>query len=188
MGKKNVSMTDTMRREDRKKELKRNRKQRQTVRCAVLKSKDPLQLLEEATLFDKQEYDHSINSSISVNVIAQKRKRILETFDRLLELYKKEDDKYYKQLSSAKLQYEERRINMINYYEKVKLAQNVKTSDIPLPKLPDTLKSFADSSKLHTIGTKKHLLIEILQDHLQVHLHHCQIRKMKILNKYYATI
>ncbi|VDP75818.1 unnamed protein product [Schistosoma mattheei] len=50
-----MNPTDQARKEARKRELKKNKKQRMAVRHAVLKSKDPLQLLEETTLYDKQE-------------------------------------------------------------------------------------------------------------------------------------
>lgn len=49
-----MNPTDQARKEARKRELKKNKKQRMAVRHAVLKSKDPLQLLEETTLYDKQ--------------------------------------------------------------------------------------------------------------------------------------
>ncbi|GAA53910.1 WW domain-binding protein 11 [Clonorchis sinensis] len=71
-----MNPTDQARKEARKRELKKNKKQRMAVRHAVLKAKDPLQLLEETALYDKQ--------------------------------------------------------------EQVKLAERVKTSDIPLPKLPQS--------------------------------------------------
>lgn len=49
-----MNPTDQARKEARKRELKKNKKQRMAVRHAVLKSKDPLQLLEETALYDKQ--------------------------------------------------------------------------------------------------------------------------------------
>ncbi len=49
-----MNPTDQARKEARKKELKKNKKQRMAVRHAVLKSKDALQLLEEAAMYDKQ--------------------------------------------------------------------------------------------------------------------------------------
>ena len=49
-----MNPTDQARKEARKRELKKNKKQRIAVRHAVLKSKDALQLLEEASMYDKQ--------------------------------------------------------------------------------------------------------------------------------------
>ncbi len=49
-----MNPTDQARKEARKRELKKNKKQRTAVRHAVLKSKDALQLLEEASMYDKQ--------------------------------------------------------------------------------------------------------------------------------------
>lgn len=48
-----MNPTDQARKEARKKELKKNKKQRQMVRAAVLKGKDPTQLLEEMEKIDE---------------------------------------------------------------------------------------------------------------------------------------
>lgn len=82
-----MNPTDQARKEARKRELKKNKKQRIAVRQAVLKSKDALQLLEEASMYDKQEYTPSIQSTLNERVLQGKRKRLLETFDNLVNLY-----------------------------------------------------------------------------------------------------
>lgn len=48
-----MNPTDQARKEARKKELKKNKKQRQLVRAAVLKGKDPAQLIEEMEKIDE---------------------------------------------------------------------------------------------------------------------------------------
>lgn len=48
-----MNPTDQARKEARKKELKKNKKQRQMVRAAVLKGKDPAQLLDEMEKIDE---------------------------------------------------------------------------------------------------------------------------------------
>lgn len=48
-----MNPTDQARKEARKKELKKNKKQRQMVRAAVLKGKDPTQLIEEMEKIDE---------------------------------------------------------------------------------------------------------------------------------------
>lgn len=50
---KNLNFTILTGKEARKKELKKNKKQRQMVRQAVLKGKDPSQLLEEMEKIDE---------------------------------------------------------------------------------------------------------------------------------------
>uniref|UniRef100_A0A094ZW66 WW domain-binding protein 11 n=1 Tax=Schistosoma haematobium TaxID=6185 RepID=A0A094ZW66_SCHHA len=133
-----MNPTDQARKEARKRELKKNKKQRMAVRHAVLKSKDPLQLLEETTLYDKQEYDPSVQAQLSERVIQEKRRKLLETFDRLVMLYRKEDAEYANRLQAARQDYDKRRHEMMLYYEQVKLAERVKASEIPLPKLPQS--------------------------------------------------
>ncbi|CAL8073479.1 unnamed protein product [Calicophoron daubneyi] len=133
-----MNPTDQARKEARKRELKKNKKQRMAVRHAVLKAKDPLQLLEETALYDKQEYDPSVQAQLNERVIQEKRRKLLETFDRLVILYRKEDVDYANRLQAARLDYDKRRHDMMLYYEQVKLAERVKASDIPLPKLPQS--------------------------------------------------
>ncbi|TPP65889.1 WW domain-binding protein 11 [Fasciola gigantica] len=133
-----MNPTDQARKEARKRELKKNKKQRMAVRHAVLKSKDPLQLLEETALYDKQEYDPSVQAQLNERVIQEKRKRLLETFDRLVILYRKEDAEYANRLQAARQDYDKKRHEMMLYYEQVKLAERVKASEIPLPKLPQS--------------------------------------------------
>lgn len=82
-----MNPTDQARKEARKRELKKNKKQRIAVRQAVLKSKDALQLLEEASMYDKQEYTPNLQSEFNERVLQGKRKRLLETFDNLVNLY-----------------------------------------------------------------------------------------------------
>lgn len=48
-----MNPTDQARKEARKKELKKNKKQRQMVRAAVLKGKNPAQLIEEMEKIDE---------------------------------------------------------------------------------------------------------------------------------------
>ncbi|XP_018646542.1 hypothetical protein Smp_163260 [Schistosoma mansoni] len=133
-----MNPTDQARKEARKRELKKNKKQRMAVRYAVLRAKDPLQLLEETTLYDKQEYDPSVQAQLSERVIQEKRRKLLETFDRLVILYRKENAEYANRLQAARQDYDKRRHEMMLYYEQVKLAERVKASEIPLPKLPQS--------------------------------------------------
>lgn len=73
--------------EARKKELKKNKKQRQMVRAAVLKGKDPAQLIEEMEKIDEMEYNVYQPSPLNEKVLREKRKKLKETFDRVMRLY-----------------------------------------------------------------------------------------------------
>ena len=130
--------TDQARKEARKREVMKIKKRRIALRQAILKSKDALQLLEEASMYDKQEYDWSVQSSqLNEHVLQAKRKRLLETFDKIICLYKKEDPEYAKDLVRARKVYDKCRHDMMLYYEQVKLAERTKASDnIPLPPPP----------------------------------------------------
>lgn len=59
-----MNPTDQARKEARKKELKKNKKQRQMVRAAVLKGKDPAQLIDEMEKIDEMGKTDAIENLI----------------------------------------------------------------------------------------------------------------------------
>ena len=60
-GGKYMNPTDQARKEARKRELKKNKKQRMAVRQAVIKTKDPKQMLVELDLLDEMELNPASN-------------------------------------------------------------------------------------------------------------------------------
>lgn len=109
-----MNPTDQARKEARKKELKKNKKQRQMVRAAVLKGKNPTQLIEEMEKIDEMgefvitsrliwlelrfyeifsssnfivEFNVLQPSPLNEKVLREKRKKLKETFDRVMRLY-----------------------------------------------------------------------------------------------------
>ncbi|XP_068618371.1 WW domain-binding protein 11 [Battus philenor] len=136
-----MNPTDQARKEARKKELKKNKRQRQMVRAAVLKMKDPTQILEELQKIDEMEYNVLQPSPLNEKVLKEKRKKWRETFDRVLKMYDKDDPEKWVELKRQEMEYDKRRAHLISYYESVKHAQSVQVDDIPLPTLqvPDNL-------------------------------------------------
>ncbi|XP_041987497.1 WW domain-binding protein 11 [Aricia agestis] len=136
-----MNPTDQARKEARKKELKKNKRQRQMVRAAVLKMKDPTQILEELQKIDEMEYNVLQPSPLNEKVLKEKRKKLKETFDRVLKMYDKDDPEKWVELKRQEMEYEKRRAHLISYYESVKHAQSVQVDDIPLPTLqiPDNI-------------------------------------------------
>ncbi|XP_045451071.1 WW domain-binding protein 11 [Melitaea cinxia] len=136
-----MNPTDQARKEARKKELKKNKRQRQMVRAAVLKMKDPTQILEELQKIDEMEYNVLQPSPLNEKVLKEKRKKLRETFDRVLKMYDKDDPEKWVELKRQEMEYDKRRAHLISYYESVKHAQSVQIDDIPLPTLqvPDNL-------------------------------------------------
>ncbi|KAL0822707.1 hypothetical protein ABMA28_004726 [Loxostege sticticalis] len=130
-----MNPTDQARKEARKKELKKNKRQRQMVRAAVLKMKDPTQILEELQKIDEMEYNVLQPSPLNEKVLKEKRKKLRETFDRVLKMYDKDDSEKWVELKRQEMEYEKRRAHLISYYESVKHAQSVQVDDIPLPTL-----------------------------------------------------
>lgn len=133
-----MNPTDQARKEARKRELKKNKKQRQMVRAAVLKGKDPQQLISDLQRIDEMEYNVSNPPVLSEKVLRDKRKKLRETWDRVLRLYQKEDPEHFSELKKMELEYEDKRNTLIKYYESVKFAQQVEIDQIPLPSAPST--------------------------------------------------
>jgi len=82
-----MNPTDQARKEARKKELKKNKKQRQLVRTAVLKNKDPGLIIKELDKLDEVEYNPLEPPQLAEKVLKDKRKKLKETLDRVMKLY-----------------------------------------------------------------------------------------------------
>lgn len=82
-----MNPTDQARKEARKKELKKNKKQRQLVRTAVLKNKDPGIIIKELDKLDEIEYNPTEAPPLADKVLKDKRKKLKETLDRVMKLY-----------------------------------------------------------------------------------------------------
>ncbi|XP_075224391.1 uncharacterized protein LOC142326095 [Lycorma delicatula] len=128
-----MNPTDQARKEARKKELKKNKRQRQMVRAAVLKGKDPMQILAEMEKIDQMEYNVLQPSPLNEKVLKDKRKKLRDTFDRVMKMYVKDDPDKWEELKRAEAEYEKRRYALSTYYEAVRHAQQVQVDDIPLP-------------------------------------------------------
>ncbi|KAL1456526.1 hypothetical protein WDU94_001250 [Cyamophila willieti] len=128
-----MNPTDQARKEARKKELKKNKKQRMLVRTAVLKGKDPEQLLLEMEKIDQMEYNVLQPSPLNEKVLKDKRRKLKDTFERVMKMYVKDDPDKWEELKRAEVEYEKRRTQLVSYYEAVKHAQQVQVDDIPLP-------------------------------------------------------
>ncbi|XP_054167931.1 WW domain-binding protein 11-like [Oppia nitens] len=131
-----MNPTDQHRKEARKRELRKNKKQRLIVRTAVLKGKDPFQIIADLERLDQMEYNVTTPPPLNEKVLKDKRRKMKETWDRLLRLYCKDDQQRFVELKRMEAEYESKRNQMIKFYESVKSAQEVSIDDIPLPSAP----------------------------------------------------
>ncbi|KAE8612004.1 hypothetical protein XENTR_v10012668 [Xenopus tropicalis] len=131
-----MNPTDQARKEARKRELKKNKKQRMMVRAAVLKMKDPKQIIRDMEKLDEMEFNPVQQPQLNEKVLKDKRKKLRETFERILRLYEKENPETYKELRKIELDYEHKRSQLSQYFDAVKNAQHVEVESIPLPDLP----------------------------------------------------
>lgn len=134
-----VNPTDKARKDARKKELKKNKKQRLAVRTNVIKAKDPHQILADMRRLDQMEFNPEQPSPLNDKVLGDKRRKLKETWDRVMHLYSKDDREKFVQLKRLQDEYENDRNQMRMHYEAVKSAQNVQLEEIPLPSLPTAI-------------------------------------------------
>ncbi|XP_039621657.1 WW domain-binding protein 11 [Polypterus senegalus] len=131
-----MNPTDQARKEARKRELKKNKKQRMMVRAAVLKMKDPKQIIRDMEKLDEMEFNPVQQPQLNEKVLKDKRKKLRETFERILRLYEKENPDMYKELRRLELEYESKRSQLSQYFDSVKNAELVEVESIPLPDMP----------------------------------------------------
>ncbi|KAM9844061.1 WW domain-binding protein 11 isoform 2-T2 [Aulostomus maculatus] len=131
-----MNPTDQARKEARKRELKKNKKQRMMVRAAVLKMKDPRQIIRDMEKLDEMEFNPVQQPMLNVKVLRDKRKKLRETFERIVRLYERENPDTYKELRKLELDYETKRGQLALYFDSVKNAESVEVDSIPLPDMP----------------------------------------------------
>jgi WW domain-binding protein 11 len=123
------------------------------VRQAVLKNKDPSQLLEEMEKIDEMgnfrgkkkttsstfifllflEYNVLEPSPLNEKVLKEKRKKLKETFDRVMRLLHEEEPEVWSEMKRKEVEYEKKKYKRVQYYESVRHAEQVSIEDIPLP-------------------------------------------------------
>ena len=114
-------------------ELKKNKKQRQQVRTAVLKGKNPREIVEELEKIDDMEYNPVTPCPHAPKVMLEKRRKLAETWDRVIKMYEKDQPDQFADLKKLWNNYQARKIEVVKYYESVISAQDVDVDAIPLP-------------------------------------------------------
>ncbi|KAK6471490.1 WW domain-binding protein 11-like [Huso huso] len=120
--------------------LFQNKKQRMMVRAAVLKMKDPKQIIKDMEKLDEMEFNpvqaQQPQQQLNEKVLKEKRKKLRETFERIVCLYEKENPETYQELRGIERRREGRRGQLSRYFDSVKNAELVEVGSIPLPDLP----------------------------------------------------
>ena len=128
-----MNPTDQARKEARKKELKKNKKQRQIVRTAVLKGQNPREIIEQLEKIDDMEYNPITPCPHAPKVMFEKRRKLAETWDRVIKMVDKDQPEQSAELKKLWHNYQARKIEVVKYYESVMSAQEVDVDAIPLP-------------------------------------------------------
>ncbi|XP_038064443.1 WW domain-binding protein 11-like [Patiria miniata] len=132
-----MNPTDQARKEARKRELKKNKKQRMMVRSAVLKTKDPKSIFYDMEALDELELNPETVTELNEKVIKDKRKKLKETLERVLKLYRREDPDMYVEFKAMEVDYEKKRAEKLRKFEAIRDARQVNVESIPLPETPD---------------------------------------------------
>jgi len=130
-----MNPTDQARKEARKRELKKNKKQRVMVRSAVLKGKNPREIIQELEKIDDMEYNVNAPPPLNQKVLSEKRRKLAETWERVIKMYEKDVPEQWVELKKLWTNYQGRKIEVVKYYESVKNAQAVTIDEIPLPNM-----------------------------------------------------
>uniref|UniRef100_A0A8C2E276 WW domain binding protein 11 n=1 Tax=Cyprinus carpio TaxID=7962 RepID=A0A8C2E276_CYPCA len=73
---------------------------------------------------------------LNEKVLRDKRKKLRETFERIVRLYERENPEMYKELRKLEVEYETKRGQLSLYFDSVKNAESVEVDSIPLPDMP----------------------------------------------------
>jgi len=132
-----MNPTDQARKEARRRELKKNKKQRILVRNAVLKGKRPQEIIEELEKIDDMEYNPVTPCPLNQKVMSEKRRKLMETWDRVYEMYQKDAPDQFDDVKKHWSEYQNRKMDVIRYYESVMAAKDVIIDAIPLPNMSE---------------------------------------------------
>jgi WW domain-binding protein 11 len=72
-------------------------------------------------------------SPLNEKVLKEKRKKLKETFDRVMRLLHEEELEQWQEIKRKEVEYEKRKYKRVQYYESVRHAEQVSIEDIPLP-------------------------------------------------------
>lgn len=85
---------------------------------------------------DEMEFNPVQQPLLNEKVLRDKRKKLRETFERIVRLYERENPDTYKELRKLELDYETKRGQLSLYFDSVKNAELVEVDSIPLPDMP----------------------------------------------------
>jgi len=72
-------------------------------------------------------------SPLNEKVLKEKRKKLKETFDRVMRLLHEDDPETFSEMKRKEVDYEKRKYKRVQYFESVRHAEQVSIEDIPLP-------------------------------------------------------
>ncbi|GMR49477.1 hypothetical protein PMAYCL1PPCAC_19672 [Pristionchus mayeri] len=126
-----MNPADQQRKADRAKELKRNKKQRSAVRTAIMKNRDPNEVIDALRKIDDQEMESEVPLRVGMDVKREKlRKQYREIRDFFL---KAEQPDKVKEIDSKMQAYEAERYRKQQQMAAIKFSMSGDMDSIPMP-------------------------------------------------------
>lgn len=133
-GPKVVNPVDRARKDARKKEIQKNKKQREQVRLAAIQNNDPDNIIEELTKLDEQQFNIDSPEALrSEHLFKDKRKKLVSKYERILEFYLKEDAEKHSKLKAQMHDYESRHKKLATDFKGIVAANQIQINDVFLP-------------------------------------------------------
>ena len=111
-----MNPTDQARKEARRKELKKNKKQRLVVRDAVIKSKQPKDILKEIEELEEQDMESCAKGLPNEKGIKERMRKLQSTIDRLQSYWEKENPVQHRELRQLVIESWDRRQKVKHTY------------------------------------------------------------------------
>ncbi|XP_018334780.1 WW domain-binding protein 11-like [Agrilus planipennis] len=111
---------------------------------------------------DQMEFNVYQPSPLNEKVLKDKRKKLRDTLERVLNMYYRDDPDKWADLKKKQNDYEHKRIQLVAFYESVKSAQQVSVDEIPLPQMPEqTASNITSQIPLPTERKPEHTIYSI---------------------------
>merc|ERR1712136_680953 len=103
------------------------------VGAAAIKGKDHKMLIMDLENLDALEYDPVNPTTLSDQIFKERRRKVMETVQRVMRFYQREEPNKYTEVKDALAMYEVKRREKQKYFEAVRETQRVTIDSIPMP-------------------------------------------------------
>lgn len=125
-------------------------------------------IIAELERLDKIQYNVEEPPKLNEKVIENKKRKLKETWYRMLSVYKKEDESRYTQLKRLEMEYDAKRVQLVKKYEAVNSTKQVNLEEIPLPFCADDTPTSSTTNQDITANLTRSNLREPAAEYLSI--------------------